>query len=527
MRRLRALALPAVPLAVAALAAIAVPVRAHAIGEAFQLPVPSWLYLAGSGTAVAASFVVAGLVVRVGTEVPRYPRLRLPAFPSQVVSGLLAVAGLVWWYGAIAAALLIGRDTALPAVLFWVFTWAGLPIVAALLGNPWPSLSPFRSTFAILQAIARFFGLDRLDLGLPYPAGLARWPAVLLLFCGLSAELVLPTTTEPPTVVALLVGYTAVTEIGIICFGRTAWLRNAELFEVLLGWFGRVGPLGRRSVSANACAGCGEQCLPDRCVDCPECATAAIARERRPEVRPWFAGLTDVRRGGWSDAAFILLALAGVTYDGMRETSLWVNASNWFFPFVYPALSAYRASLVTSLAGLAAVWVSFGFVFVIGAFLTRMLSERARARAGLGSLVGSYAATLLPIAAGYMLAHYLTLVIQGAAWMPQLIRDPRSQAPTLANIPASAVWYLSVGAIVVGHVAAIFLAHRLALRDAPDHPLRAGLPLATLMVGYTILSLWIIAEPIVVEPGEQRPAATVERPASAAAPARYELRRLT
>ena len=36
----------------------AVPAAAHAIGGTFQLPVPLWLYLAGAGTAVAASFVV-------------------------------------------------------------------------------------------------------------------------------------------------------------------------------------------------------------------------------------------------------------------------------------------------------------------------------------------------------------------------------------------------------------------------------------------------------------------------------------
>jgi len=38
------------------------------------------------------------------------------------------------------------------------------------------------------------------------------------------------------------------------------------------------------------------------------------------------------------------------------------------------------------------------------------------------------------------------------------------------------------------------------LRDAPARPVRAGLPLVALMVGYTVLSLWIIAQPITIEP---------------------------
>ena len=71
-------------------------------------------------------------------------------------------------------------------------------------------------------------GLNQLDAGLPYPAWLARWPAVLLLFAGLWAELVLPASYNALTVANLLVGYTVLTLAGMALFGRVAWLRNAE-----------------------------------------------------------------------------------------------------------------------------------------------------------------------------------------------------------------------------------------------------------------------------------------------------------
>ena len=126
-------------------------------------------------------------------------------------------------------------------------------------------------------------------------------------------------------------------------------------------------------------------------------------------------------------------------------------------------------------------------------------------------MVGAYAATLLPIAGGYLIAHYLTLLIQGAAWIPTLIADPTSTvAPVLAWIPISAVWYLSVGAIVLGHMAAVVLAHRRALLDSARRPILAGLPLVVLMIGYTVLSLWIIAQPITLEPSPS-PAAVLVR----------------
>ena len=116
--------------------------------------------------------------------------------------------------------------------------------------------------------------------------------------------------------------------------------------------------------------------------------------------------------------------------------------------------------------------------------------------------MGAYATTLLPIAGGYLIAHYLTLLIQGAVWIPTLVADPLSTvAPPLDWIPISGVWYLSVAAIVIGHVAAVVLAHRRALRDSARRPILAGLPLVVLMIGYTVLSLWIIAQPITIEPG--------------------------
>ena len=54
-------------------------------------------------------------------------------------------------------------------------------------------------------------------------------------------------------------------------------------------------------------------------------------------------------------------------------------------------------------------------------------------------------------------------------------------------------------AIVAGHMLAVFVAHLVALREFPDRRLaiRSQFPMLGLMVGYTVLSLWIIAQPIV------------------------------
>jgi hypothetical protein len=494
------------PLAGAGLLALLLapaPVVAHAIGGTFQLPVPLWLYLAGAAVAVAASFVVTSIVARPEPgERPSYPVYPVPAAVASTGRIGLRVLGLAWWYGAIGVGFAIGDISPLPAVLFWIGIWVGLPIAAVVLGNPWPSLSPFRTTFAALEWLARRAGAVRLHAGIPYPNGLDRWPAVALLAIGIWAELVLPGGDRAGAVAWLLIGYTLLTLVGMSLVGQIAWLRHAELFEVELGWFGRIGPVGRRSVGGELCEGCDAACDPARCVDCPECAAAAEDAERRPELRPWIVGLTEVTRAGWSDAAFIVLALAGVSFDGLKETAFGAALLSTLLPPIQ-ALFGLTGTTFLLLDTLAFVLVAaaFGLAFTLIVALAHALADPARRRP-LASTAGVYAATLLPIAGGYLIAHYLTLVIQGAVWLPSLLADPLlSLAPVLDWIPIGLVWYLSVASIVGGHVAGIVLAHRLALRDAPSRAVVAGLPMVALMIAYTVLSLWIIAQPIVVEPG--------------------------
>ena len=64
------------------------PVLGHAVGKPFQSPIPLWMQLAGAGIAVAASFVVSGAIVTVGTDEPRYPHLAIPLLPSLVIHWL-------------------------------------------------------------------------------------------------------------------------------------------------------------------------------------------------------------------------------------------------------------------------------------------------------------------------------------------------------------------------------------------------------------------------------------------------------
>ena len=117
--------------------------------------------------------------------------------------------------------------------------------------------------------------------------------------------------------------------------------------------------------------------------------------------------------------------------------------------------------------------------------------------------------TLVPIGIAYHLAHYHSLLLVAGQYAIPLLSDPFGLGwdlfgttlyrVDLSVVNAASIWYLSVGAIVVGHVLAVCLAHVMALRvyGDPRPALRSQIPMLVLMVLYTMSSLWILSQPVV------------------------------
>jgi hypothetical protein len=129
-----------------------------------------------------------------------------------------------------------------------------------------------------------------------------------------------------------------------------------------------------------------------------------------------------------------------------------------------------------------------------------------------GTVARIFVLSLVPIAAAYHLAHYfMYLLIQGQL-MIRFASDPLGfgwnlfgtarYRPDIGIVGARFAWYTAVIAIVLGHIIAVYVAHVVALREFPDKraALRSQIPMLVLMVGYTMVSLWIIAQPIVEGP---------------------------
>ena len=124
-------------------------------------------------------------------------------------------------------------------------------------------------------------------------------------------------------------------------------------------------------------------------------------------------------------------------------------------------------------------------------------------------LARTFVYSLIPIALAYNIAHFFTLLAINGQLIISLASDPFGYGWNLlgtANykvnigfINAKFAWLLGVTVIVLGHVIAVYIAHVIALQKikSPKAALRSQYPMLVLMVIYTVISLWIIAQPIV------------------------------
>jgi hypothetical protein len=249
-------------------------------------------------------------------------------------------------------------------------------------------------------------------------------------------------------------------------------------------------------------SGCGDR--DAGCVNCAACFERAEPSEREWNLRPFGAGLSETRGISPSMVAFVLLLLSTVTFDGVTATPAWAALDSALYDALSPLGSA-RATVITTL-GLMACPLVFAGVYLVFADWMATLGDR---RLSTGTVARLFVLSLVPIAIAYHLAHYFTyLLIQGQLVIG-LVSDPfgfggdlfgtARYRPDIGIVGARFAWYTAVIAIVVGHIVAVYVAHVVAIREyaAPRAARRSQLPMLVLMVGYTMVSLWIIAQPIV------------------------------
>jgi hypothetical protein len=421
-------------------------VLAHALSPAYESQLPLAVYLIGAGLAVALSFAFV-LLQDLRFEAPPASGSFEPRRPLRLA---LRVVGLVGWLWILIQGLAGGSSDADVGTLFiWVYTWVGVALVSAVLGPIWFWLDPF-STLHDLGAMV----LSRLGIGgwepAEYTAWLGHWPAIVGFVFVVWLELVLKGAAGRTLFIAF-VGYSALTVAMMAQFGRDTWRTNGETFGVWFRLLGRLAPF------------------------------ALVDETGRLRRRPFPTGLLEP---GWrrDDVVFIAIGTGSILFDGLSQTT------PWFEVFGAPAAPVATLQL-------------FGFLGLIVAaalFVTRFVG------------IPGTGAGLLPIAVGYLLAHYLTYLFIDGQRIVIAISDPVQQGsdlfgtafyqPSAYFFQPGLVWTIQLMSVVGGHMIGAWAGH-LASAQSAGHDVRVRqVPLAAVMVFLTTLTLWSLGQAIVKSP---------------------------
>jgi hypothetical protein len=462
---------------------------AHGYAALYIPPVPVALYGWGAALTLAASFLITALFL---TRPPA--TLAADAGHLDVTALLRPLRGILpplrWLFIGvlglcIATAYFGSRDPLrnFGMTFFWVLFVLLVPYLSLVIGNVYAALNPWRTLGDGLDRLCHGYARGRLR----YPERLGDWPALSLYLGFIHFELF--GTGRPVPLGHLLVGYTLLNLVGIGLVGRRAWFRHCEFFSVFLRLVALMAPVDYRR---------GEGGVPGR------------LRLRWP-----LAGLIRERPEHLSTLAFVLAMLSTTAFDGLRATQWWVSLfwgdptgllSEWLGTHPVAALGTLRPWYIAW----ESLWLfAAPFLYLAAYFAALWLGRRlTRTPRALRELALDFGYTLLPIAVVYHITHYATLLLAHGLKIVSLLSDPFGRkwdlfgtahlfrAPILLDY--SVVWHAQVGMIVLGHVISVFIAHRIALRLFPSRgtALLSQLPLLALMIAFTVVGLWILAQPL-------------------------------
>ena len=450
----------------------------HGFGARFDLPAPLALYLYAAGAVVVLSFalVAAFASSKVGEQAVRYPRREVRWLAAALRSGIpRSIAGALGVFALLAIIVcgFAGTQDAThnPAeYLTWIYFWAALVIVGGLVGNLYAGFNPWAAIYDAVTLGRKGRPLAAL------PERLGIWPAVAAYWLVAGFELASGVANRPRVVASLATVYTVYTLAAMLVFGRDEWLGRGETFNVLFRIVGKFGPV--------------------------ETERDATGRVSRAWLRPWGVGLLAPFVTGLDWVVYVILTLSSLAFDGIEATSQWFTFQVAFAP---NSNDLFRVALVKFFLGLTLVTAVFLLIYLA---VMRLVIAFGRGRDPL-QLTTAFVFTLVPIALVYNAAHNYSYMLVQAQLLFPLLNDPLGRGwhllpalagyqPSYALAGAATVWYMQVILIVLGHVIAVWLSHLRAgerFRTA-RRALLSQYPMLALMVGYTMTSLWILAQPI-------------------------------
>jgi hypothetical protein len=454
---------------------------AHALVARKDLPIPAWLFAWGASIVLIISFFALSAAWRK----PRFESERwrpvgrglsdaLLSVPVQVLCGAIGVFFLGFSvYAGLKGTEAPDRNFAL--TFLYVTAWLGFPLFSVILGDVFRPFNPWR---AVARVVGGAFTLiaGQPPAHLKYPQRLGRWPAAITLLAvvwlevvyGASGGVAVGLSPHSAGMAALI--YTLYTLVMMTIFGVEKWCQTGEVFSVYFGMFSQLGAFGVRD--------------------------GRLGRRLPLSASTHWATVPG-------SAAVVIASIASTSFDGAQDGAFKNAIIKTFEWLAETGLSLTTSLRLADTIFMLLCFAGVGLVYLIGVrgmATVRGAPPREKLRSG-------FAHTLIPIAFAYLVAHYFSLfVFQEQAQFTYLLSDPLGTATTnlfgtasgginFRLLSANAIWYVQVGALVIGHVVGLTLAHDRATAYWGDYrqAARSQYWMLAVMVAFTCFGLYLLS----------------------------------
>lgn len=484
---------------------------------------PNDLYYGSVGVVLALTFVLlegrprrAAAPERPGPDLLRWPWLRrLVVHPATRTWARL---GAVAAFLAILVAGFAGHPSPtrnLAPLLTWTLWWGGLVWLVLYLGKAWCYVCPWDALAGWIDGL-RLSGPRKR----PWPRALRSvWPAVGLFLLLTWAEIGFGVTTRPALTAAMAVAMLALAVGSALVFERRSFCRYACLIGRISGLYALFAPVEVRARDPRRCRTCadkacrnggeGEPCPTFQylgtmeqntyCVACLECAKSCRHDNVALRLRPWGADLRDLPRARPDEAWLALMMLSLTGFHGLTMTGAWLSAQE--------RLQQHLPGLVAFTLAMAALTLGPVALYTVFAALSWAAAGDRSVRFRDFFLRQAYA--LLPVALFYHLAHSSEhMLVEGTRVVP-LVSDPLGAGwdllgtatwavPPLVDLPA--LWVLQVAFILIGHLFGLWVSSRVSHSLYADRAaaVRSQVPMLAAMILFSVLSLWLLRQPMIM-----------------------------
>jgi hypothetical protein len=455
---------------------------AHALVARQDLPIPAWLFAWAASIVLIVSFYA----LSIGWRTPRFEEdswrpvggeglsRGLLSWPIQALCGLIGVFLLgVAVYTGLHGTDAPDRNFAL--TFLFVTTWLGFPLLGVLVGDVFRAFNPWRAAGRAVGGGFRLIARQP-PAHLRYPEALGRWPAAAGLVAFVWLEVVYGSTggitvgLAPHSAGVAALVYTGYTLAMMALFGAEKWCSRGEVFSVYFGMFSTIGPL--------------------------EVRDGRLGRRRPLSAATRWATVPG-------SVALVVASIGTTSFDGSQEGVLKNAIESTFQRLADANVDLTWALRLTDSLYMLLVLTGVAAVYLIGVQGMRTIRNAPPA----AELRRAFAHTLIPIAFAYLVAHYFSLfVYQEQAQFTYLLSDPLGTGTTdlfgtasgsvnYGVISANAIWYVQVGALVIGHVTGLVLAHDRAITIWRDYrqATRSQYWMLAVMVGFTCFGLYLLS----------------------------------